>query len=62
MEQLRSRSREERHQALMSLLATARSGLEMRNAIMQVGLFFDENHPRKWPEKKNKAESPATNL
>lgn len=37
VEQLRSRNKEERHQALMSLLATARGGIDMRNAIMQAG-------------------------
>eukprot|EP00435_Cladocopium_sp_Y103_P064011 s1365_g25.t1 len=44
VEQLRSRNREElqkkrpeRHQALMTLLATARGGIDMRSAIMQAG-------------------------
>lgn len=31
--------RQERHQALMSLMATARGGVDMRNAIMQEQLL-----------------------
>ncbi|CAK9106849.1 Hypothetical protein (Fragment), partial [Durusdinium trenchii] len=37
VKQLRSDSVEERQTALMSLLATARGGVEMRTAIMQAG-------------------------
>eukprot|EP00434_Breviolum_minutum_P022067 symbB.v1.2.019482.t1/scaffold1594.1/size109923/4 len=42
VEQLRSRSAEERHSALMSLLATARGGVDMRQSIMQVWRMAEE--------------------
>jgi hypothetical protein len=37
-----SRYLQERHQALMSLLATARGGIDMRNAIMQAPQRSDQ--------------------